>query len=184
MTIQELAQSLLAQLAPACLRIEIAGSIRRGKPTPKDIEIVCIPRIVGFQEYDMFGNEVESGDHSQLSDAVVTLCTVGDWEFDPEVKRNGSKYKRLRHIGTRVCCDLFITSVECWGAIFAIRTGPGDYSKELVTQARRKGMVVESGILYRIHRDNQREMIPTLEETDFFKALGMQWIEPNRRVYP
>lgn len=184
MTIQELAQSLLAQLAPACERIEIAGSIRRGKPNPKDIEIVCIPKTEMIFSNDMFGNVTGETQVSQLNDAVVTLCTVGDWEFDPEVKRNGSKYKRLRHIGTRVCCDLFITSVECWGAIFAIRTGPGDYSKELVTQARRKGMVVEGGILYRIHRDNQRDMIPTLEETDFFKALGVKWIEPEKRMSP
>lgn len=182
MTIHNLAAELVAELSPACERIEIAGSIRRGKSNPKDIEIVCIPRISGFQEYDMFGMQVESPEHSELVKAVNVITSKGDWEFDPEVKRNGIKYKRLRHIDTRICCDLFITSPECWGVIFSIRTGPGDYSRELVTRARRMGMVVEGGNLYRTHRDNRRELIPTPEEEDFFKALGLEWIEPGNRL--
>lgn len=38
------ADLLVSYLAPACERIEIAGSIRREVPEVKDIELVAIPR--------------------------------------------------------------------------------------------------------------------------------------------
>ena len=42
--IQRIANSVLKELKPYCERIEIAGSIRRQKPDPNDIEIVAIPK--------------------------------------------------------------------------------------------------------------------------------------------
>ena len=41
-----LAGKVVDELAPVCERIEIAGSIRRKKPTIGDVEIVCIPKLV------------------------------------------------------------------------------------------------------------------------------------------
>ena len=41
---KEIAEKVVSQLSPYCERIEIAGSVRREKPFPKDVEIVCIPR--------------------------------------------------------------------------------------------------------------------------------------------
>jgi len=41
---QRIAQIVKSELSPHCERIEIAGSIRRGKPEVKDIEIVAIPK--------------------------------------------------------------------------------------------------------------------------------------------
>ena len=43
---QQMAEALVELLAPACERIEIAGSVRRGKARPNDVEIVAIPRWV------------------------------------------------------------------------------------------------------------------------------------------
>lgn len=39
-----IAELVVAQLAPHCERIQIAGSIRRKSRTVKDVEIVCIPK--------------------------------------------------------------------------------------------------------------------------------------------
>ena len=50
---REIAEGVKAKLAPHCERIEIAGSIRRGKPVVGDIEIVCVPHQV--QAMDLFG---------------------------------------------------------------------------------------------------------------------------------
>ena len=41
---KEIADSVLQKLKPHCERIEIAGSIRRKKANPNDIEIVAIPK--------------------------------------------------------------------------------------------------------------------------------------------
>lgn len=179
--ITKLADELIEFLRPACERISIAGSIRRGKVNPRDIEIVCIPKTVTLFTNDLFGNVINETQTSAIYGALSDLFSEGAWDFDPEVKRNGPKYKRLRHNETKICCDLFLTTIECWGVIFAIRTGPSDYSKELVTRARRLDMVVENGNLYRVHRDNQRDLVPTPNEVDFFKALGLPWAEPENR---
>lgn len=40
----ELSKKVVSWIKPYCRRIEIAGSIRRGEPNPKDIDIVLIPK--------------------------------------------------------------------------------------------------------------------------------------------
>ncbi len=42
-TVMPIAQRLLSALAPNCHRVELAGSLRRGRPMVGDIEIVAIP---------------------------------------------------------------------------------------------------------------------------------------------
>jgi DNA polymerase/3'-5' exonuclease PolX len=42
---REMAGALVEILAPACERIEIAGSVQRQKSKPNDIEIVCEPKL-------------------------------------------------------------------------------------------------------------------------------------------
>jgi len=41
---RKIAETLKAALEGSCERIEIAGSIRRRKLDPVDIELLCIPR--------------------------------------------------------------------------------------------------------------------------------------------
>ena len=101
----ELALSLRTTLAPACARIEIAGSIRRGKPAPKDIELVAIPVLVPRRQAMLFGGEEDAGQDNLLEQAIAQIV-AGEWEFDSVVKRNGPRYKRLRHCASGVACEL------------------------------------------------------------------------------
>ncbi len=196
--IQPLADSLLEQLRSACVRLEIAGSIRRQKPDPKDIEIVCIPSTGEYTVpvYEMFAAPAATVHQvNHLEDALMTLIAGGEWEFDPIVKRNGPRYKRLRHVTSGVCCDLFLTTSREWGYTFTIRTGPSDFSKALVTYAHRRTMFFNGNLLHK-HApvfDSNGEVKPcpagerclriveTPEERDVFRALEMPWIEPSRR---
>lgn len=177
--IRSLAQELLEQLASGCERIEIAGSIRRGKADPKDIELVAIAKLESLSTVDMFGQAVSGQVENKLESRIHGLL---DWQFDSILPRNGPKYKRLRHIETGICCDLFIVTPESWGVQFAIRTGPGDFSKELVTRAIRRGMKVDGGKLWKVHNDGSRDELPTPNEHSFFDWLGLTYIEPNERT--
>jgi DNA polymerase/3'-5' exonuclease PolX len=181
-SIQRLAQDLLENLSAGCERIEIAGSIRRGKANPKDIELVCIPK-PGKPLLNLFGEP--TGEAVSLFDScleAVFLTPALGWIFDAELPRNGPRYKRLRHMPSGVCCDLFLTTTESWGVIFAIRTGDAEFSKELVTRALRRGMKVDEGRLWKVHRDGTRDVIPTPDETAYFAALGLPYIEPAERT--
>lgn len=198
-TATTIAQDIMLQLSSACVRIEIAGSIRRGKPDVGDIELVAIPDRGTYEVKDMFDQVVERHHVNHLEDAIDSLLAGGAWAFDTDVKRNGPKYKRLRHVATGLCCDLFITDQRRWGYTFTVRTGPGDFSKALVSRALIRRMFFKDGLLHNHppvyeDRNGQREVkpcesgerclriMPTLEEADVFAALGLAYIEPRDRT--
>lgn len=174
-----LAGELVGFVASGCQRVEIAGSLRRMKPQVNDLEIVAVPIVQMETNYnDMFGGDVEV---NLLAGLLDDLYSRGEWALDQVVKRNGPKYKRLWHRDTGICCDLFITVENQWGNIFAIRTGPADFSQALVTRALQRGLQQDSGSLWLTHRDGTRTVIPCLEESDFFAALDVPYITPADR---
>ena len=130
---RHLAEDIEAKLAPGCERIEIAGSLRRERPVIGDIEIVCIPRY----QVDMFG--VVAYEQPSYLDAILSGL-VAEGRLLPG-KKNGKKFKQfiIPHAVSGITLDLFITTPERWGVIFAIRTGPASFSKRLVTQQVKGG---------------------------------------------
>lgn len=203
-----LSDSLLDALRPGCVRAEKAGSLRRGKADPKDIEIVAVQKFSVTECYDLFQNKIGEEKQGHLDTALFDIIEAGEWEFDPALRRNGAKYKRLRHRSARnhagdlIACDLFIVTERSWGVQFTIRTGPGNpadnFSQALVTRAHDLGMFVDGGLLHKHHRlykfhgntsdplpcekgDHCPLIIPTLEEADFLRALKIEWLEPATR---
>lgn len=67
---ERIATNLLRGMAPACERIEIAGSIRRNRALVKDIELVVIPR---WAERVVEGAQVELGADPPEHDVQLTL---------------------------------------------------------------------------------------------------------------
>lgn len=179
------ATELVERLADACERIEIAGSIRRRKGEVHDIEIVAISRRLStVQQVGMFIEEVAEGPFA-LREHVADLVREGFLEPRQVVshrrdgtedtgERMGDAYKALVYQGMPV--DLFITEDERWGCIFALRTGPHDWNIRLVQGCREHWRRVDDGrVLY------HEQVVPTPEESDFFRALGVPWLEPQER---
>lgn len=192
-----LARELKDYLSAGCVRIEIAGSLRRAKPAPGDIEIIAIPSVGVYEVRDLFDQVVERHAVNHLDQALDLLFDEGAWRFDPGNKKNGPNYKRLLHSASGIACDLFIvTDPRKWGILYTIRTGSGDFSKDMVTLARRLGWFVQHGLLHghpavldEKHRVKECEageqcirIKPTLEEADFFAALSVPYIEPRDRT--
>jgi len=164
-----IANELIDILTFNCDRIEIAGSIRRGKQEVKDIELVCKPKFLN--KLDMFGNVVGS----------IPKLDVVDWSFIGKPIKNGSRYKQIAlHSGINL--DLFIVFPPAqWGCQFTIRTGPADFSKWVVASRQKGGALpsnsrVKDGCVY-----CNGEPIPMPEEIDFLNYLGLGWIEPSER---
>ena len=69
-----LANRLVKQLKSFCRRIQIVGSIRRGEPNPKDIDIVLIPKskekLADFMKKE--GRFVQGGEHESTWRIEVT----------------------------------------------------------------------------------------------------------------
>lgn len=170
------ADEVVEVLAAACERIEVAGSIRRGKARVKDVEIVLIPRTgqrqVGLWEYEEY----------PLVDPVLEgMVGAGVLAWDEVVKRRGPKYKRLVHVASGLVVEVFGATAENWGLILAIRTGPAEFNKRLVSKGWHGGampleMRMDGGFLWL-----RGERVVTETEEAFFEALGVPCWEPGER---
>lgn len=182
-----LAMEVIELFAPYCTRIAVAGSLRRGKPTAGDIEIVCQP---AFQPLPTKGGFL----HIQQN-AINWICDSLRQRdvFEPRLNLNGNpqawgdRHKRAFYRG--VPLDLFIVLPDrSWGWTMMLRTGPGEANGVLVTNEGIRNHDGNQGILPTGFRFSEGELylrenhIPTPEEPDVFEALGLPYIAPPLRT--
>ncbi|MES1223254.1 MAG: hypothetical protein ABUT20_47610 [Bacteroidota bacterium] len=156
---KSIADKAILLLKEHCIRIEIAGSIRRKKSEVKDIEIVAIPK-----PYDT--GLFESG--------IATI--VNKWG---KVKGELPCKYTQRILPEGIKLDLFFASPANWGLIYAIRTGSADYSHKVLANAWvRSGYQSIDGMLF--HVENKK-IYEVREEIDLFRRIGVDYIEPELR---
>ena len=138
-TAKRIADHLVELLRPHCIRIEIAGSIRREQEVIGDVEICLIPKPY---ETGLFTSGIAS--------------VLNPWEkVKGELVYGKCKYTQrivpdeiVGVKGKRVALDVFIACEENWGLIFAIRTGSSDYSHKVLADGWvKRGYKSEGGIL-------------------------------------
>lgn len=188
---EAIARTIVDLLRSSCLRIEIAGSIRRRKADVGDVEIVCVPKPRTL-ERDLFGQPVSGQFLYEIDDTVEQLLADGVLAKRLDAKGRsawGMRYKRALFNGFPL--DLFsVVEPAQWGVLLAIRTGPAEFSRRLVTPrfARADGMLpddcrIQDGGLRRWSVETRREaLIPTPEEEDLFRAIGQPWLPPEARA--
>jgi DNA polymerase (family 10) len=153
-TAKKIAGEIVKKLAPYCKRIEIAGSIRRQRPFPRDIDIVLIPS-------DAWNLEAE----------VLSLARP----FQP--KLSGEKLKRFNYNGTQV--DLYYATEETWATLLLIRTGSAAHNIKLATLAKKRGwhLYADGQGLF----DENGKRIAGESEESIFEALGLEYVPPEKR---
>jgi DNA polymerase/3'-5' exonuclease PolX len=162
-------------LSRCCERIRIAGSIRRRKTEVKDIELVAIPK----PTIDLFGKPVFEKP-LPVGMQLYTFQELGEIE----IIKDGLRFKQFKVLvkPEPYLVDLFLVVPPAqWGSIFTIRTGSEEFSRLLVTSRFRGGympshMKQKDGALWR-----SGEMVETPEEEDYFREIGLDWVEPEKR---
>lgn len=169
---------LIEILRPFCERIEIAGSVRRGKPEVKDAEVVIIPTPYLHQQTDVL-----------IETRMAQYALYGE----KRQKRWGNSYRGLLYKGIK--CELFMTTWQSWGYQYWLRTGPGDANKYIMQWLGLPHVTApvrfqEGYGWFSSHwsydgkkwvaPDRQRLRIAS--EEDLFKVLGMPFIPPNERT--
>jgi DNA polymerase (family 10) len=178
---EEIAYEITQTIAPFCERVSVAGSVRRRKPTVKDIEICAIPTWEAVP--DLFGvgagntrvNRLYEGRHvfDDLGVQWIKPATqeLVNWRILPDKKYWRGLVRR------EIKLDLFLCEPDNWGWIFAIRTGSADFSTALLTHAKQLGYHSEKG---RLHRGEQA--IATPEEEGVFRILNLAFVAPELRL--
>jgi DNA polymerase/3'-5' exonuclease PolX len=186
-TARVIAKQKFKLLRPYCDQIDVAGSVRRNKPTVGDIEIVCVPKFNPVR-HDLFGAELPGQRDSSF---ITAVKQIGDLiKGDPATGR----YLQSA-LPEGIYLDLFMTTRADYFRQLAIRTGPSDYSRECIAGQWRK--IGWCGTEQGLRKVDECEKIddkkwkcvhpkPTLppiwkSEKEFFDWLGLAFLEPSSR---
>ena len=164
---QEVAETIVKRLQPFCVRIEIAGSIRRQRPEVDDIDLV-----------------IEAHDRVALERRVLERCT--------RVK-SGEQYLEARMAdGTQLDLwfahtphefgrkDLFSDPLpDNFGSLLLCRTGSKFHNITLCNRAKRLGRHWNPH--WGVYQDGK--CIASRTEADIYLALGLEFIEPADREF-
>lgn len=194
-----IARQFVAEIEPYTTQLIVAGSLRRRLAFVHDIEIVAVPKVerVAHPVTDLFGESVEYSDVDRLAERLNELHAL-EW-VEKRLDANGSPrwgptLKYLTYQGARV--DLFTPCTERLGWILLLRTGPAQFSRQLVlprrddrgrelkTKDTRPGLMpthirAEGGWLtWR----TSGERIETRTEHDVFELFKLPYREPWERM--
>ncbi|MEQ1565041.1 MAG: DNA polymerase/3'-5' exonuclease PolX [Myxococcota bacterium] len=155
---RRMGQRLVAQLegSPEVQRVQLAGSLRRGKATVGDLDIL-----------------VASDDGARVAARFVTLPEV------EEVLIRGEGRAQVR-LYTRQQCDLRVLPLENWGAGLHYFTGSQLHNIAVRTRGLRvSGLKIsDKGIFV---RDTDLRVHPAPREEDVFAAAQLPFIAPELR---
>ncbi len=152
--VKQTAELVVKRLAPYCKKIEMAGSVRRGRRWVHDADIILIPR-----------------DSWNLYQEILAL----NRPFKP--KPDGPKIKRISVGGIPI--DLYIADERNWATLLLIRTGSVASNKKLCARAQELGWTLHadgSGLF-----DKEGKRIAGDTEISIFNALGLEYQPPNKR---
>jgi len=141
---------------PGVLDAEVCGSIRRGKATCKDADIVV---------------KAEPRDHASIHKAFVELG---------EILVSGDTKSTIVVDGfsQRMQCDCWTVPPIEWGSSIAYATGSKVHNMQLRALSRRKGMKLNEKGIWRRH-DLKR--LGGKREQDIYDVLGIPYVEPEDR---
>jgi len=175
---RQVADELVAELAPCCERIAVAGSLRRGKTDVGDIEILFVPKIgLVRQPVELFPQKGSLADDlldRWLAKRVLTkrfnINGSAAW---------GPLNKLAMHVASGIPVDLFATTTDRWFVSLVVRTGSKEMNTTLANSALRRGMQLHAyGVL-----ENTRtgEQIIPQSEREVFERLGVPYRKPAER---
>jgi DNA polymerase/3'-5' exonuclease PolX len=174
---REVAEELVAELAPRCERIKIAGSLRRGKADVGDIEILFIPLIgqvhVPGELFPKSGSLADELLDRWLAEGIISKR--------PNVNGSvswGELNKLAIHVASGIPIDFFATTSDRWFVSLVMRTGSAQSNTRLATAALKRGMQFHA---YGVIQDRRGQQIIPQSEREVFEWLGVPYREPAQR---
>ncbi|MBL9031988.1 MAG: PHP domain-containing protein [Phycisphaerae bacterium] len=167
-------------------RIEYAGSLRRGRETVADIDVLVATRtpdpvVRAFTTLPGVGQVLVAGP-TRASVRMRVDPRLGRWSAEGE---GGDEAPETD--GPTIQVDLKVVPVESWGAALMYFTGSKDHNVRLRERALKRGMTLNE---YGLFPDDKGETPPqqrgvravaAATEEEVYAALGLPWIPPELR---
>ena len=168
---QKIADKVLLSLLPFCDRIEVAGSIRRGRQSVGDIDLVALPKAGELHAlHERFCRNTSEGQADGEAVKIRTLHVpkVGDVQID-------------LYIAAPEKGGLFDTEPGNFGSVLLLRTGSPRHNIRIVQRAKDRGLTwdMSRGIL-----NAAGKVIASESEEDIYRVLDLEFIPPQNREIP
>jgi len=138
-------------------KIEKAGSLRRGKETVGDLDILASA-----------SNVQKAMDYFTSYPEVETV-----------IARGSTKSSIMLKDGIQI--DLRIVDSSCFGAALAYFTGSKQHNVKIRHIAKKKGYKVSEYGVFKIGKSKKETIVAGKTEKEVYKKLGMEWISPELR---
>ncbi|BCJ73154.1 DNA polymerase/3'-5' exonuclease PolX [Catellatospora sp. IY07-71] len=150
------AEEIVAALSalPGCAQCTYAGSLRRGRDSIGDVDILAASR-----------------EPEPIMAAFAELPLVGE-----VIARGPAKTSIRTNDGLQV--DLRVVPPESWGAAMQYFTGSKEHNIRVREIAVRKGLKLSEYGLFRTEDD---ELVVSATEEEVYGRLGLPWIPPTLR---
>lgn len=179
-TALDLAESIVDRLAPLADRCTYAGSLRRGKETVGDIDILAaaadsaplMEAFVALPEADtvLVRGETKTSIRTALHPAAAL----------PAAGTNGTDadHDTAAASGGGLQIDLRVVPQEVWGAALQYFTGSREHNVRVRELAVHAGLKLSEYGLFDADTD---ELIVAGTEQEVYERLGLRWIPPTLR---
>jgi DNA polymerase/3'-5' exonuclease PolX len=185
-TAMAVAEELVEALRPCCERIEIAGSLRRGKQFVGDVEIVYVPAFAPGVPVDMF-SPPEPVNMAEVMIQTWIETHVVRQRLNVDLQPTwGAKNKLAVHQSSGVPVDLFAATEASWFNYLVCRTGGAWNNQEIARTANAKGWRWNpyaegfSKIDYHGKETGERSERMASEEA-VFAFVGLPYLKPEER---
>jgi len=142
---------------PAVQELSPAGSLRRGRETVGDLDILCTAR-----------------DGGRVIEAFTKL---------PQVERVMASGQTRATVWLRagIQCDLRVVPPESFGAALQYFTGSKDHNIALREHALKHGLTVNEYGVFRVEDREQKQPLAGRIEEEVYSKLGLAWIPAELR---
>jgi DNA polymerase/3'-5' exonuclease PolX len=176
------AKEIVDHLAPACEKIQIAGSLRRRKSFVGDIEILYVPKKKPL--FDLL-QEVER--EIPLPDLVIARLVGAERVLEKRKNTKGAEafgdhIKLMRHIDSGIPVDLFACAPESWFNYLVCRTGGAQSNTRIAGLAKARGYKWKPYSPGFVDLNDPDETpIPMDSEEAVFRFVGLKFEQPWER---
>ncbi len=155
--VRSLAEEVKAAVAVHCDKIEIAGSIRRQRPTVHDIDFVVVAN--------------SDAEWQKINEALRRLKAKPNCQGNAVIKAYVPCETGLFQV------DFYRAKPETFGIHLLVRTGSADHNMWLAAYANSKGMRLKysQGLL------KEEKAVAGENEKAVFEALGLPYPTPSER---